>query len=325
MFYNFNFSLINIKNNDSLILEIIINNNYIKRHPFIFEIFNNYFNNFYFLVGNTNYFNLFLDLSNNNYNYKIFDSLNNLIESGELNIKEFFECKIEKIEPHNVTFVISGNFNGFIDSFLYLGNVILENKKIKLKNTNLVYFNDLNSNSKYKVIFKSEDYFKTIEFTTPYNNISFNKPIKGTFTRLPESKFIDDSTPAISRINDGKIEWYSGMANSGEILYEDQFFIINLLSNYSIKKICVYWNANNYPLSYSIIYSCNENDWYNIVRTTNYYIDFISIDNSSVKLDEFETNIQAKYIGIFIDKNQKIYNRFPMRNYVSLIEFIVYE
>lgn len=267
-----------------------------------------------------------LTVLDGDYTYMVKDDLGNELLRGSVSLLSPFSIELQWVSATNAGYEITTESDSlFVECYIYEQDEIVSYNRLLVSSNTTFVFNYLETGTDYQAVFTANGFTKEDDFTTPLKNVAYNKPATGTFNRLPESEFVDDSTPAVTRINDGKIEWYSGMAVSGEVNYEEQYVIINLLENVKLKKIITYWNANYYPYDYQFMYSTNGSDWNSIDRSHIEYMNEIADDNSPMAVDTIETNITAKYVGLFIEQGQEIYSRYIYRNYVQLMELETYE
>lgn len=163
------------------------------------------------------------------------------------------------------------------------------------------------------------------DFSSSEENLALFKPVSGSFNRFPESLFIDESTSVLTRVNDGKISWYDGMAVSGELTSAVQQIFLDLGSLQSFSEVFVTWSKNRYPLDYDLIYSTDGENWERISRSADDFFFSVAEDNSPLATDKIQTNLSARYVGIWIEENTEVISRLPGRTTVALMEIEVYE
>jgi hypothetical protein len=311
---------------DGWIAEVEINKTAFKKKPILFLTYNDKITNIEFFLEDTNHYQVKLNLPDGYYDYLIKDSEKNILEKGKLDLIPPFTINIKEIASDHIGVTAQAKSLEFIDAYLYLSNEMLTNQKVLFtQQKNAFDFFHLASGTLYTLECKAKNYLERKEFKTLLKNIALNKPVTGTFTKLPESKFVDDSSPVISRINDGKINWLSGMAASGEVNANEQYVFINLLKQSNLKEVKVYWHAYYNPLKYSFYFSLDGTNWNTIERSTNQWMKKIAPDNTPVIVDHLETNMSAQYIGIIIKKGEKIKNSLSLKNYLELLEIEAYE
>lgn len=266
-----------------------------------------------------------INLSDGSYTYLLSDMDDEVIESGNVDLVFPVDILMDSITSTSVNFQLETEESVFLECYIYDEMEKVQYKRFLLENSRVIEFEDLEPGMNYTFEFKVGDASRELSVVTPLINIVENMPVTGTFTRLPESKFVYDFTPAITRVNDGLIEWYRGMAVSGGISDEDQYLIIDLLEDKDLKLINLHWNANYYPLQYQVMYSSDGENWNFINRFTNQFTNYIASDFSPVILDSIKTNLNTRYIGLYIEEDTQINKKVLYRNYVQLMEFEAYE
>jgi len=318
-------SIVRLNGKDGWYAEIEIEGKYLKKKPFIFLIYNKFITNTEFLLQESKKHIVKLNLRDGDYQYSIFDFEKNIVEKGKLKLRTPFSIRIKKVFSDSALVEVETIENELINAIVYQDCKVISKKEKRFKGAYTFVFDNLPSGTNIFLEFSSGTYRERAEIRTPYSNIALKKPVYGTFTKLPESKFVDDSTPAITRVNDGRLEWLKGMVLSGEVNNANQYVFINLQRVSNIKSIKVYWNAHYYPLHYSFTYSRDGTNWLAMERNTNFYKNEIAGDNTPMVMDEINTNIEAYYIGIIIDKGTEIKTTQVLRNYVELLEIEAYE
>jgi len=293
--------------------------------PVVFIIYHKSMTNSAMMIGDSPEHTVPLTLPAGECAYQVKDANKKIIEQGKLSLSLPVDVKIKSVEPKKVTFSLSSAQDIFVECYLTTNNTIAHYQRIELKKQGEAVFSGLASGTEFKAEFKVKDTAFSKSFTTPLFNAALHKPVSGTFNRLPESKFVDDSTPAITRVNDGLVEWYKGMAVSTEVGMEAQYVIINLLGTHHLKSMKVTWNANYYPLSYYIMYSMDGVKWDYFERKEKDYQASAAPDNSPIRVDEFPVSFDAGYIGVWIDKNAAIHAHQDYKNYLQLMEIEAYE
>ena len=293
--------------------------------PVVFIIYNQSITNSALLIDDSQEHTVPLSLPEGECGYIVKDGNKKIIEQGKLSLKLPVDVKIKSVEPKKVVFSLASAQDVFVECCLTTNHIIAFYQRIELAKQGEAVFSGLPSGTEFTAEFKVKDVAFSKSFTTPLFNAALNKPISGTFNRLPESKFVDDSTPAITRVNDGLVEWYKGMAVSTEVGMENQYVIINLLGTHHLKSMKVIWNANYYPLSYYIMYSMDGVKWEYFERKDTGYKSSAAPDNSPIMADEFPVSFDAVFIGVWIDKNTSIHALQDYKNYVQLMEMEAYE
>ena len=319
------FPSVEISNDDGWVFSVRLSNLNSLKRPLILMIDNNVDTNTEFLLKEDDFKGKRIGLSDGYYLYQLFSPDKNLIEKSNFMLYSPFSVDLIRTASESSEIIIITSTNLFVELYLYSQGSIVEYLRLPVISNTSVTFSKLKPSTEYRVFCKTDNFSKSLFLITKKKNTSLNKPISGTFNRLPESRFMDDSTPAITRINDGRIEWYSGMAVSENINTRDQMVFIDLLQLIKISSIVVTWNANYYPYRYFFIYSKDGKKWESLERTDRNYIGKIALENSPVKADFINTNIEASFIGIVVKKSEKIFCKYPMRNYVELMEIESYD
>jgi hypothetical protein len=107
---------------------------------------------------------------------------------------------------------------------------------------------------------------KTLTFRTAENNIALGKVREGSFCHLPRDKYVKKTPPPLSRVTDGKICYFSGMAQSGNITEEAQFIILDFGKIERVGKIKIYWRELAYPKEWSLLGSRDKKKWFVIKK-----------------------------------------------------------
>lgn len=296
-----------------------------KTTPFLFIISDLKNTNIQFVWNEGKEAKIHLNLDDGTYQYGFYDADKNLNESGSvkllkpLRIKEVFtgsESWQALFEPK-----ILGIYNIKLTA---KGKVFLE-KAVKIQSETNIILTNLLPDQNYQLILSGKQYQETVEFQTIPLNLALKKPVWGTFSRMPESKFIDDTSPALTRLNDGVIGWYSGMTMSDEIDRADQMAFINLEKRKDMRSFKVYWHASYCPVRFYFVYSTDGVAWFSLERSEKYYLSSIAKDSTPLFIDSFKTNINAQYIGVLVKKGETLKARRALRNYLGLMEIEAYE
>jgi len=293
--------------------------------PVVLSVFNENDTNSAFFLETGIVTDTRLALNDGSYRYRLFDANGKTLDSGDIELKTVFDVSIVSNVPGVVIFKLKSVEGVFIEGFLERDEETVGYRRLYFDGESNLSFDNLESGASYLARFSANGFIRFLRFESPRRNIALNNPVSGTFTRLPESRFVIDDTPAITRINDGNISWQSGMAVSGEVNSSEQFALIDLISVRNFEFVRVIWCANYYPLQYDFIYSVDGKSWKKVSRNGKEYINDIAPDNSPVKIDYFEIKERAKYVGVLVEKGSAIFARQRFRNYVRLMELEIYE
>ncbi|HPG30581.1 MAG TPA: discoidin domain-containing protein [bacterium] len=169
---------------------------------------------------------------------------------------------------------------------------------------------------------KKSKFTETGILLTKEKNIGLNKKTEGTFTVNPEEKYIKNEPPIIERITDGRLNYFTGMATSGNIKNENQSVIIDLENNINIEKIKVYWRGLAYSKDYMILLSSDKKKW-DIAATKIDASKGASAQSETgdpMFVNEIEINKNARYARLWIPQNSGFYCKHNNWNFVQLFE-----
>jgi len=192
----------------------------------------------------------------------------------------------------------------------------------KLKPDTSYYYVIEGKNKDGEMVKSKVNYFRTKEW-----NLALQKSVAGTFDNyIGDDKYFNKKTPILQRITDGKMNYFDGMAVSGNVHKNDQYVIIDLQNIYNIAKINVYWRALSYSRDYALYVSNDRQTWELVTK----HIDaengkFIRGEKGDpILYNEISCNQQAQYIKILIKKGSNIYNKHKEWNFVQLMEIKIY-
>jgi hypothetical protein len=105
------------------------------------------------------------------------------------------------------------------------------------------------------------------EITTLEDNIAFGSSVSGTFSvALTNDPYFVRSGSVSGRITDGRLNYFDGMAVSGDITESDQRAEIDLGRSIPVSRILVYWRSLACSTNFSVSVSSNARDW-TVLRT----------------------------------------------------------
>ncbi len=199
------------------------------------------------------------------------------------------------------------------------------NGSIKLKNLtpDTIYYYTL------EAINQLEERTKTpvFNFTTPPVNYAINKKVFGTFNTVLGEAFFNKKSSVIQRITDGKMDYNSGMAVSGNTDQEDLFVIIDLKKQQEIKKLKVFCRALAYSKDYSIYISKDNKKW----EKTGEKINAAKGKNirgetgDPIKVNSITFNpISVRYVKLFIKKGSKYHVKHKKWHFVQIMEIMIF-
>jgi len=167
---------------------------------------------------------------------------------------------------------------------------------------------------------------KVLNFSTPAINYALNKKVIGTFHAIPDDTLFIKTNDMISRIVDGKTDYFTGMSISGNINEEDQYIIIDLEKDFNLREIKVIWRALAYSRDYSLLISTDKRNWKKLAENldASFSKTIRGSKGDPIKVHNIEFPIQkARYIKLFIKKGSKYYVKHKNWNSVHLMEIIV--
>lgn len=296
-----------------------------KKKPFVLFVYSGPSTNTELFLDDRPRYRFRLDLPDGQYGFSLLDGDRKLVTNGRFVLKTPFRIQIRKIDPRSAEVGIS-------TAVFHLLGIRLEEKgrtvlkrALHVTNPRSVFLEDLEPSRDYVLTAEMDNYRTVHPFRTSSENAALGKPVFGTFRRFPESKFVDDSTPAITRVNDGVWGWYRGMAVSGELKSEDQFVYINLERDRKLRSFTVVWHAMAYPRLYYLVVGSDGKRWKKIPREAVRFVNRTAPDNSPVKVDTLETNLTARYVGVIVPKGKGVLGKGSFRNTLSLLEVEAYE
>ncbi len=266
-----------------------------------------------------------LGLTDGSYRYRVVDSDKKELLSGRFDLKTPFRLKWARVAFGEAVLEVVPAGRIPVQMTLSESGQPLQYRELTVARATNLTLSGLRPSVSYLLRVASGDYQRTLEFMTPPENTALGRPVFGTFRRLPESRFVDDSTPAITRVNDGIWGWYRGMAVSGELKREDQFVYINLEKDRALRSFTVVWHGLSYPRQYYLVVGTDGKLWKQIRRDSGKFMKRVAPDNSPVMVDTLETNVTAKYVGVIVPKGKGILGKSSYRNTLSLMEIEAYE
>lgn len=94
------------------------------------------------------------------------------------------------------------------------------------------------------------------------NNIALNKKVTGTFTNYLRNDSNFNLTPnMLQRVTDGAVDYFNGLAVSGDIYTSSQYVTIDLGQRISFSRVIPIWRALSYSKSYRISLSSDNKTW----------------------------------------------------------------
>ncbi len=282
------------------------------------------------MKGTYYHYRIVTKISNKAYQSKVY----NFITKG-IPLPQFLNTKIKIIKPEyaEIPYLLNTPSKIILTCISKKDNKKKTSKVKKHTTKGSIKLNNLTPGTFYyytlEAINKLEERSKTpiLNFTTPPLNYAINKKVSGTFNTVLSEAFFSKKSSVIKRITDGKMDYNSGMAISGDIDQEDQFVIIDLKNKQKIKKINVYWRALAYSKDYSIYISKDNKKWEKAVGN-------ISAANGKnirgekgdpIKVNSITFNpTSGRYVKLFIKKGSKYHVKHKKWHFVQLMEIMVF-
>jgi hypothetical protein len=164
-------------------------------------------------------------------------------------------------------------------------------------------------------------------FRTRPENIAASRPVLGTFTRLRKSRFVDDTTRVLGRVNDGDFGWYSGLAVSGDVAEAAQEVFVDLLASEAVGLVRVFWHATAYPRDFSVNLSEDGRRWLVLGRgldagkgevlrsPTGDPLLLVTVEGGGAR---------GRYLHLYVPRGGRIFSRAPGKREVQLVEIEAY-
>lgn len=163
-----------------------------------------------------------------------------------------------------------------------------------------------------------------LKFSTATFNLAKGKPATGTFNLLLDEQRSEDNRPALERITDGRLDYFTGMATSGDPEETHQWVEVDLGEARELSTIELIWRGNAYPASFSVMTSPDGTNW-------SYPAVGISAatgrEERSSRGDPLRRivlsapeNQKVRFIKVFIPKASPYFTRARSWNFVQLAE-----
>ncbi|HAR63161.1 MAG: hypothetical protein DKM50_13055 [Candidatus Margulisiibacteriota bacterium] len=160
---------------------------------------------------------------------------------------------------------------------------------------------------------------------TQKNNLAFGKPVIGTFTHLPEDKFVSKTIPAIERLTDGGMDYFTSLALSGSVAKKDQFIAMDLTKTCNISEVILYWWALSYSKSFNILVSLDNKNWEAIGTGLNAGDGIFTTTGAPMYVYSHKFPPKgARYIKVQVPQNSPYYDKQDNCDFVSLFEIKVF-
>lgn len=166
-------------------------------------------------------------------------------------------------------------------------------------------------------------------FTTEANNVALGARAAGTFTELIDEQQVESAKPALERLTDGRNDYFTGMATSGDPTDTDQWALVDLGAPRSLTSIETVWRGNAYPQNYYVMVSADSVHW----SYPGFNIDAgAGADERSTRGDPLkrvavaiDVGTPVRFIMIFMPKGSAYFTRSPSWRFVQLAEVEAHE
>ena len=165
------------------------------------------------------------------------------------------------------------------------------------------------------------------EFVTMEDNIAVRAKVDGTFIRNPEPGFVRDTPPILDRVTDGILNYFTGMATSGDPAGDTQWVQIDLGSVNLVGQILTYWRQLAYPMKFSVQGSIDGVRWMDFGDTFDAGAGSSARSQSGDPMWEHVVNVRnlvLRYIRVDVPQGAPYYKRFDNYRFVQMFELKVY-
>ena len=131
----------------------------------------------------------------------------------------------------------------------------------------------------------------------------------------------------LSRITDGTLDYFKGMATSGDPKNADQWVKIDLGDIFTLDKILTFWRGTAYPNQFSLLVSLDGKAWKTISDDLDAGRGEISRSESGDPLMIVTTDAEksmARFVKLFVQKGARCYQKHRNFHFVQLFEIKVY-
>lgn len=164
-------------------------------------------------------------------------------------------------------------------------------------------------------------------FVTAEKNLAVGAKTTGTFTRNAEPGYVQDTPPIIERVTDGQMEYYRGMAASGDPASADQWIEVDLGQIVTAADIVTVWWQLAYPQKFAVKISLDRETWRDMGDTYDASMGNPAQSYSGDPLFEHFIHMRSallRYVRVEIPRGAPYYRRFSKFNFVSCFELKIY-
>ncbi|MBI4179945.1 discoidin domain-containing protein [bacterium] len=172
------------------------------------------------------------------------------------------------------------------------------------------------------------------QITTSEINIARGKRvIDGTFTDLRDPEWqggVIGGETVLQRVTDGRNDYFSGMAHSGNLVTADQYATVDLGRVYTLQGHVTAWRQLAFPYSYEVMISEDNKKWSKAFTLPEGrvseapHVRSLGGDPLILLGGEFPDETKARYVKLFIPKRTNFYKKHKKWNNVDLAEFVIY-
>lgn len=174
-----------------------------------------------------------------------------------------------------------------------------------------------------RVLEEAEESFRTLG-----DNIALGRPVEGTFNALLVPDQLEGETPPIRRATDGRDDYFTGMATSGDPAETYQWITVDLGRLVPLRTIEVVWRGNACPLQFFVLAGADTENW--IYPTLALSAADGAFERSSrgdplyrvvVPMEAFPP---VRFVQVFVPRGAPIRTKLPSWRFVQLAEVEAY-
>lgn len=164
-------------------------------------------------------------------------------------------------------------------------------------------------------------------FMTAEHNIALRMPVRGTFTANAEPSAIKDTPPILARVTDGKLDYFEGMASSGDPARADQWVEVDIGKIERVDQVLTYWWQLAYPKKFTIKASLDGERWDTLGDTHDASAGVSMRSATGDPLWEHTADVGNRvyrYIRVEVPMGSPYHKRFSKYNFVQMFELKIY-
>ncbi len=246
------------------------------------------------------------------------------------------------VNPLAISLVVQTNIPAHC--IFYFGEGMMMNQimsKPEFETNHIFEFKNLWPNRLYSYMAHITD-FRGLTITLPKQQITTSvlniargkRVIEGTFSQLREPGWQggghNQGDTVLQRITDGKNDYFTGMAHSGNVKQADQYAVIDLGKVYTLESHSIGWRKLAYPNYYEIWLSVDKKDWKKAFALTpdrrvgGQEMRSGGGDPLLIHGGQFYAQYSARYVKLFIPKGVDHYVKHRDWVNVDLAELMVF-